>query len=153
MSDEKPTDAQIVGLMRLRGNGMREQPRTELGAPVVLAWRGVPILEADAQAAWDRFHATGDDPVMLQPMIFSVLSERAVPTTPRVRAPIKAEPCSTTPDNFVCKSIGMPPCPDCGHDDCHTNYMRWEASRGITRPHPGCPVFDAAECRCGASRA
>lgn len=53
-----PTDAEIVALMKLRGNGTREQPRSsEIGTPVGLAWRGVAILEADAQAAWDRFHA------------------------------------------------------------------------------------------------
>jgi len=52
-----PTDADIVALMKLRGNGTREQPRTELGTPVGIAWRGVGILEQDAQAAWDRYHA------------------------------------------------------------------------------------------------
>lgn len=52
----EPTDADIVALMKMRGNGTREQPKM-MGAPVNLAWRGVGILEQDAQAAWDRFHA------------------------------------------------------------------------------------------------
>lgn len=63
----------------------------------------------------------------------------------------KPQPCSQPPADFVCKSIGMPPCDDCGHIDCHASYMRWEASRGITRPHPGCPVFYADECKCDAA--
>jgi len=58
-----PTDAEIVALMNLRGNGSREQPRSsEIGTPVGLAWRGEAITEADAQAAWDRFHASEAQP-------------------------------------------------------------------------------------------
>ncbi len=52
-----PTDAEIVALMKLRGNGSREQPRSSgIGTPVGLAWHGEAIPESDAQAAWDRFH-------------------------------------------------------------------------------------------------
>lgn len=57
-----PTDAQIVDLMKQRGNGSREQPRTEMGIPVGLAWRNEAIMEADAQAAWDRHHASEATP-------------------------------------------------------------------------------------------
>ena len=58
-----PTDAEIVALMKLRGNGTRKQPRSsEIGTPVGLAWRGEAITEADAQAAWDRFHASEAQP-------------------------------------------------------------------------------------------
>lgn len=53
-----PTDAQIVDLMRQRGNGSREQPRTKMGIPVGLAWRGAALCESYAQAAWDRHHAS-----------------------------------------------------------------------------------------------
>ena len=61
--DSKPTDSEIVALMKLRGNGSREQPRSsEIGTPVGLAWRGEAIAEADAQAAWDRFHASEPSP-------------------------------------------------------------------------------------------
>mgnify|MGYP000231653860 CR=1 FL=1 len=50
-----PTDEDIVKLMMLRSpDGSR--PVNDLGVGTDLAWRGVPISEEMAQAAWSRWN-------------------------------------------------------------------------------------------------
>lgn len=46
---------------------------------------------------------------------------------------ISDAPCIPVPEGAVTKTIGLGPCPDCGHKaGCWLHYLRWEVDHDIT---------------------
>lgn len=120
-----PTDADIVALMKLRGNGTREQPRTELGTPVGIAWRGVGIMEQDAQAAWDRHHAQLAG-------IAGIADYFAAPTAPDDRFAWDGNACRlSTPGCPLALLLEVTPSQARNEAGCDPMWWRWSLSLEI----------------------
>ncbi len=53
--------------------------------------------------------------------------------------PVISQPCIPWPENADYKTIGLGPCPRCGHGACWRRYLSWEKRTGITinaKDHP-----------------